>query len=124
MIAIESSDSLEVIDDVGEDWHEGVISLPLVTMLVDDILELGVVKDIKSLNCSIHEILTELSHISLEETYIECVLPVPCHVLNRSDDQHDEQPDHDEYPKQLGGPLRELDIFSDFPDCLRYTCLF
>ena len=61
------------MDDVGEDWHEGVISLPLVTMLVEDILELSVVKDIKSLDCSIHEILTELSHIIQEETYI-CLL--------------------------------------------------
>jgi hypothetical protein len=112
------------MDDVGEDWHEGVISLPLVTMLVEDILELSVVKDIKSLDCSIHEILTELSHIIQEETYIECVLPVPCHVLNGSNDQHDEQPDHDKYPKQLGSPLRELDIVSNFPDRLRYTCLF
>jgi hypothetical protein len=78
-----------VIDDVREDWHEGVISLPLVTMLVDDILELSVIKDIKSLNSSIHEILTELSHIILEETYVEGVLPVPSHVLNGSNDQHD-----------------------------------
>jgi hypothetical protein len=51
------------MDDIGEDWHESVISLPLVTMLVDDILELSVVKDIKSFDRSIHEILTELSHI-------------------------------------------------------------
>ena len=54
------------MDDIGEDWHEGMISLPLVTMLIDDILELSVVKDIKSLNSSIHEILTVLSHIILE----------------------------------------------------------
>ncbi len=112
------------MDDIGEDWHEGVISFPLVTMLVDDILELSVVKDIKSLNSSIHEILTELFHIILERrTYIEGVLPVPCHVLNGSYDQHDEQPDHYEYPKQLSGPLRELDVVSDFPDSLRYTGL-
>jgi len=77
------------MDDVREDWHEGVISLPLVTMLVDDILELSVIKDIKSLNSSIHEIHTELSHIILEETYVEGVLPIPCHVLNGSNDQHD-----------------------------------
>ena len=72
-----------------------MIGLPLVTMLVDDILELSVVKYIKSLDRSIHEILTELSHIILEETYLECVLPVPCHVLNGSNYQHDEQPHHD-----------------------------
>lgn len=112
------------MDDVGEDWHKGVISLPLVTMLVDDILELGVVKYIKSLDRSIHEIFTELSHIILEGTYIEGVLPVPCHVLNGSNDQHDEQPDYDKYPKKLGSPLRELDIVSHFPDSLRYTWLF
>ena len=109
------------MDDIGEDWHESVISLPLVTMLVDDILELSVVKDIKSFDRSIHEILSELSHIIQEGTYIEGVLPIPCHVLNGSNDQHDEESDHDEYPKQLGGPLRELDIVSDFPDSLRYT---
>ena len=95
MEAIESSESWEVMDDIGKDWHESVISLPLVTVLVDDILELSVVKDIKSLDSSIHEILTELSHIIQERTYVECVLPVPCHVLNGSNDQHDEEPDHD-----------------------------
>ena len=54
------------MDDIGEDWHEGVIRLPLVTVLVDDILELSVVKDIKSLNRFVHEILTELSGIIIE----------------------------------------------------------
>ena len=111
------------MDDVGEDWHEGVIGLPLVTVLVDDILELSVVKDIKSLNRFVHEILTELSRIIIGRTYIEGVLPVPCQVLNGCNDQHHEYPHHDEYPKQLDGPLRELDIVSDFPDSLRYTSL-
>lgn len=86
MVTIESSESWEVIDYIGEEWHKGMISLPLITMLVNDILELGVVKDIKSLDRSVHEILTELFHIIHEWTYIEGVLPIPCHILNWSND--------------------------------------
>ena len=91
MLAIEPSESWEVLNDIWKDWHKGVIGLPLVTMLVDDILELSVVKDIKSFDRFIHEILTELSHIIQVGSYIEGVLPVPCHVLNGSNDEHDEE---------------------------------
>jgi len=50
MVRIKTSQLRNIMNDIREDWHKCMICLPLITMLIDNIFKLCVIKHVKRLD--------------------------------------------------------------------------